>query len=183
SPLVPLGLFTDKNRSGAYLTMLGLAIGPMGILYVITLYLQQVQQYAPLSTALSMLPFAAGIILGAGSAPKLLMKVAPRWITAAGGTLSAVGALWMTWIVASEGGWLGIAPGFFIVALGFGFGVMALTQAAVYRVESDQAGIASALLNSSQQVGVALGLAVLAGVASSVAAKAGGTSPTPLVDG
>lgn len=86
APLVPLGLFRDRNRSGAYLTMLGLAIGPMGILYVVTLYLQQVQQYQPLPTGLSMLPFAAGIILGAGSALKLLLKVAPRWVTAAAGS-------------------------------------------------------------------------------------------------
>lgn len=176
NPLVPLALFADRNRSGAYLTMLGLAIGPMGILYVVTLYLQQVQHYQPLPTGLAMLPFAAGIVLGAGSAPKLLLKAAPRWITAAGGLLSTLGALWIAWSISQHGGWLHIAPGFLVVALGFGFGVMALTQAAVYRVDPDKAGIASALLNSSQQIGVALGLALLAGVAATVTAGAGGTA-------
>lgn len=174
SPLVPLELFRDRNRSGAYLTMLGLAIGPMGILYIVTLYLQQVMEYAPLPTGLSMLPFAAGIFLGAGAAPKLLLKAAPKWVTASGGCLSALGALWISWAISQQAGWLMIAPGFFFVALGFGFGVMALTQAAVYRVEHDKAGIASALLNSAQQIGVALGLAVLAVVAAAAAAGAGG---------
>ncbi|GAA1133977.1 MFS transporter [Citricoccus alkalitolerans] len=183
APLVPLSLFRDRNRAGAYLTMLGLAIGPMGILYIVTLYLQQVQQYSPLVTGLSMLPFAAGIILGAGSAPKLLLKIAPRWVTGVGGLLSTAGALWIAWAISGEGGWLPIAPGFLVVALGFGFGVMSLTQAAVYRVEPDKAGIASALLNSAQQIGVALGLAVLAGVAATVTAASGGTGAQALVGG
>lgn len=176
SPLVPLSLFRDRNRAGAYLTMLGLAIGPMGILYLVTLYLQQIQQYSPLITGLSMLPFAAGIILGAGSAPKVLLKIAPRWVTGVGGFLSTAGALWIAWVISGEGGWLPIAPGFLVVALGFGLGVMALTQAAVYRVEPDKAGIASALLNSAQQIGVALGITVLAGVAATVTAGSGGTT-------
>lgn len=169
TPLVPLSLFQDRNRSGAYMTMLGLAIGPVGILYVVTLYLQQVEQYAPLTTGLAIL-FAAGIILGAGSAPTLLLKVGPRWITAVGGALAAGGALWIARVTSQEGGWLPLAPGFLVVALGFGLGVMALTQAAVYRVEADKAGIASALLNSAQQIGVALGLAVLAGIAAAATA-------------
>lgn len=183
NPLVPLALFADRNRSGAYLTMLGLAIGPMGILYIVTLYLQQVQQYQPLPTGLSMLPFAAGIIIGAGTAPKLLLKVAPRWVTAVGGLLGTAGALWIAWSISQNGGWLYIAPGFLVVALGFGLGVMALTQAAVYRVEPDKAGIASALLNSAQQIGVALGLAVLAGVAATVTAGSDSTGAQAMSGG
>jgi len=183
TPLVPLGLFKDRNRAGAYLTMLGLAIGPMGILYIVTLYLQQVQEYSPLVTGLSMLPFAVGIILGAGSAPNLLLKRSPRLVTTAGGLLSTAGALWIAWAISSEGGWLFIAPGFLVVALGFGFGVMALTQAAVYRVDADTAGIASALLNSAQQIGVALGLAVLAGVAATVTSASETMSAPTVIDG
>ena len=66
--------------------------------------------------------------------------------------------------------WLHLAPAMLLLALGFGLGVIALTQAAVYRTDPDKAGIASALLNSAQQIGVALGLAVLAGVAATVTA-------------
>ena len=169
-PLVPLSLFRDRSRSGAYLTMLGLAIGPMGSFYVITLYMQQVREYSPLLTGLSWLPFAVGIILGAGLAPQLLLKVAPRYVATAGALLSAAGAFWFSSITADTGYWLHLAPAMLIVALGFGLGVIALTQAAVYRVDADRAGIASALLNSAQQIGVALGLAILAGVAAAVTA-------------
>lgn len=183
TPLVPLSLFKDRRRAGAYLTMLGLAIGPMGTFYVITLYLQEVRQFSPLATGLSWLPFAVGIVLGAGVAPKLLLKIAPRWVAALGGLLAAGGALWFSRITVETGYWIGMAPAMLVLALGFGLGVMTLTQAAVYGVDTDKAGIASALLNSAQQIGVALGLAVLAGVAATVTAGTGSTSPQALVDG
>jgi len=138
----------------------------MGTFYIITLYLQEVRQFSPLATGLSWLPFAVGIVLGAGVAPKLLLKIAPRWVAALGGLLAAVGALWFSRITVATGYWTGMAPAMLVIALGFGLGVMALTQAAVYGVDADKAGIASALLNSAQQIGVALGLAVLAGVAA-----------------
>jgi EmrB/QacA subfamily drug resistance transporter len=171
SPLVPLSLFRDRNRVGAYLTMLLLAIGPMGTFYVITLYLQQVQQFSPLQAGAAWLPFAAGLLLGAGSAPKLLLRIAPRLIAALGALLSALAAFWFSTITVDTSYWLHLAPAMFVLALGFGLGVLALTQAAVYRVDSDKAGIASALLNSAQQIGVALGLAVLAGIAATITAR------------
>lgn len=183
SPLVPLSLFLDRNRAGAYLTMLGLAIGPMGTFYVITLYMQQVAGFSPLRTGLSWLPFAAGIILGAGIAPKLLVKTGPRYIAALGALLGAGGAFWFSTITVEPSYWTLMAPAMFLIALGFGLGTIALTQAAVYRVAADQAGIASALLNSAQQIGVALGLAILAGVAASITAGTGYTGPQALVDG
>ncbi|GAB3552955.1 MFS transporter [Arthrobacter tumbae] len=170
SPLVPLSLFRDRNRSGAYLSMLLLAIGPMGTFYVITLYLQKVLEFDPLRTGAAWLPFAAGLILGAGAAPKLLLRIAPRTIAAFGSLLSAVAALWFSGITLELSYWLHLAPAMFVLALGFGLGVIALTQAAVYRIDPDKAGIASALLNTAQQIGVALGLAVLAGVAATVTA-------------
>ncbi|WP_309082340.1 MFS transporter [Zhihengliuella sp.] len=183
SPLVPLSLFADRNRAGAYLAMLGLAIGPMGTFYVITLYLQQVREYSPLLTGLAWLPFAIGIVLGAGVAPKLLLKVAPRRVAALGALLGAAGAFWFSRITVDTAYWTGMAPAMLVIAFGFGLGVIALTQAAVYDVDGDKAGIASALLNSAQQLGVALGLAVLAGVAAGVTARADSTTPQTLVEG
>jgi EmrB/QacA subfamily drug resistance transporter len=170
-PLVPMGLLRDRNRAGAYLTMLLLAIGPMGTFYVITLHLQQVQGFSPLRTGAAWLPFAIGIVLGASTAPKLLLEVGPRYVAALGALLSAGAALWLSAISADTTYWTHLAPAMLILALGFGLGVMALTQAAVYHVDPDKAGIASALINSAQQIGVALGLAVLAGVAATVTAQ------------
>jgi EmrB/QacA subfamily drug resistance transporter len=179
TPLVPLGLFRDRGRAGAYASMLLLAIGPMGTFYVLTLYLQQVQHYSPLLTGTSWLPFAAGIIVGAGAAPKLLNMAAPRVVASAGALLSAAAVFWFSFIQVHTNYWLHLAPAMFILALGFGLGVIALTQAAVYNTASHEAGIASALLNSAQQIGVALGLAVLAGVAATVT----GNSDSGLPDG
>ena len=170
NPLVPLRLFADRNRTSAYLTMLLLAIGPMGTFYVITLYLQQVLQFSPLRTGAAWLPFAAGIVLGAGLAPKLLLRTGPRSVASLGALLSAVAAVWFSAITVSTSYWLHLAPAMLVLALGFGLGVIALTQAAVYRIGPDEAGIASALLNSAQQIGVAVGLALLAGIAATTTA-------------
>jgi MFS family permease len=169
NPLVPLDLFGDRHRSGAYLTMLLVAVGPMGTFYVITLYLQQVLQYSPLRTGISWLPFAAGIVVGAGLAPKLLLRLGPRYIAALGALLGAAAAFWLSTITVQATYWVDLAPAMFLLAVGFGAAAVTLTQAAVYRVDPDKAGIASALLNSAQQIGVALGLAVLAGIAATVA--------------
>lgn len=185
TPLVPLSLFRDRGRAGAYASMLLLAVGPMGTFYVITLYLQQVQHYSPLQTGTAWLPFAAGIIVGAGAAPKLLNTVAPRAIASGGALLSAAAAFWFSFIQVDTNYWLHLAPAMILLALGFGLGVIALTQAAVYNTASHEAGIASALLNSAQQIGVALGLAVLAGIAATVTAtpEPGTTAATQLVAG
>ncbi|MGC5668643.1 UNVERIFIED_CONTAM: MFS transporter [Kocuria sp. CPCC 205316] len=170
SPLVPLSLFRDRNRSGAYLTMLLVAVGPMGTFYVITLYLQQVLGFSPLRTGISWLPFAVGIVVGAGTAPTVLLRVGPRYIAVAGALLSAAATFWLSRITVQANYWVDLAPAMFLLAVGFGSVAVTLTQAAVYRVDPDKAGIASALLNSAQQIGVALGLAVLAGIAATVTA-------------
>ena len=76
--------FSDRNRSGAHLTMLLVAVGPMGTFCVITLYLQQVLRVSPLLTGISWLPFAVGIVVGAGLAPKVLVHIGPRHFAVAG---------------------------------------------------------------------------------------------------
>lgn len=179
SPLIPLSLLRDRNRSGAYLTMLLLAIGPMGTFYVLTLHMQQVQQFTALQTGAAWLPFAAGIVVGAGTAPKLLLQVAPRYVAAAGAVLSAAATYWFSSVGVDTSYWLHLAPAMLLLAVGFGLGVMALTQAAVYDVDHERAGIASALLNTAQQLGVALGLVVLASVAATVTAATRYSSVDP----
>jgi EmrB/QacA subfamily drug resistance transporter len=184
NPLVPLSLFTDRNRASAYLAMLLLAIGPMGTFYIITLYLQQLVQFSPLQTGAAWLPFATGIVLGAGLAPQLLLRTGPRNVATLGALLSAAAAWWFSTITLGTSYWLHLAPAMLVLALGFGLGVIALTQAAVYRIERDRAGIASALLNSAQQIGVAVGLALLAGIAATSTADAGDpAAPEALVSG
>jgi EmrB/QacA subfamily drug resistance transporter len=177
-PLMPLSLFADRIRSGSYLSMLLLAIGPMETFHVITLYLQKVQQLSPLRAGLAWLPFAAGLVLGAGLAPRFLERIGSGRIAGTGALLSSAATLWYSRIGVGSDYWLHLAPAMFVLAAGFGLGVMALTQAAVYRVEVDKAGIASALLNSAQQIGVALGLAALGAIAAHVTAGKSESSVT-----
>lgn len=172
-PLLPLGLLADRSRAGAYLGMLLLAIGPMGTFYVITLYLQDVRHFTPLEAGTAWLPFAVGIVAGAALAPGLIARTSARVVAPAGASLGAVATLWFSRIDEDASYWNHLGPAMFVLALGFGLGVMALTQAAVYGVAEERAGVAAAVLNSAQQLGVGLGLALLAGVAAAATGRSG----------
>jgi hypothetical protein len=77
-PLLPLRLFQDRNRPGSYVAMLLVSFGPMGAFYLLTLFMQHILGYNPIQTSLAWLPFGVGIVLGAGVASKLVVRVAPR---------------------------------------------------------------------------------------------------------
>ncbi|WP_309130635.1 MFS transporter [Brevibacterium sp.] len=178
NPLVPLSLFRSRNRSGAYVSMLLLAIGPMGTFFIITLHLQNLEGYGPLQTGLSWLPFALGIFIGAGAGPKLILRFSPRFVAALSVVFAAGATFWFSRISFDTAYWWHLAPAMLFLAIGYGMGIMALTQAAIYDVEPARAGIASALLNSAQQIGVAIGLALLAGIAATVTATRMGPEAT-----
>jgi predicted MFS family arabinose efflux permease len=176
-PLMPLRLFRDRNRTGSYLGMLLLAFGPMGTFYLLTLYMQHVLAYSPLQTGLAWLPFGIGIVISAGITTKLVTKFAPRAIASAGMLISAAAVLWLSRIGHDASYATHVMPAIFLVAFGFGTGFIPLTLTAVTGVEARDAGIASALLNAAQQIGVALGLAVLSTVSVTLTA---GRSPNAL---
>jgi Na+/melibiose symporter-like transporter len=166
-PLLPLRLFKNRNRAGSYLSMLLLAVGPMGALYLLTLYMQHLLGYSPIQTGLAWLPFGIGIVLGAGITSKLVTRFAPR-LVAAPGMLIAAGALAWLSTIGQQAHYVGhVMPAIFATAFGFAMGVVPLTLTAVSEVRPQDAGIASALLNASQQIGVAFGLAVLSTVSVS----------------
>lgn len=169
-PLLPPRLFQDRNRVGSYLGVLFFAVGPMGAFYLLTLYMQHIAGYSPLLTGLAWLPFAAGIVIGAGVSSKLVLRLSPRQIAVPGAIIAAGGAAWLSLISEQANYFAHILPGIFAIALGFAFGLVSLTLTAVKGVQDQDTGIASALLNASQQVGVAFGLAVLSTVSVSVTA-------------
>lgn len=163
-PLVPLRLFRDRNRAGSYLSTLLLAVGPMGAFYVLTLYMQHIVGYSPISTGLAWLPFAAGIVLGAGISSKLVLRFAPREVAVPGMLLVSAALFWLSAVGAEFAYWTHFMPAVFLMAFGFAMSLIALTLTAVKGVQPQETGIASALLNASQQIGVAFGLAVLSTV-------------------
>jgi EmrB/QacA subfamily drug resistance transporter len=160
-PLLPLRLFGDRNRVGSYLVMLLLGFGPMGMIYLLTLYLQHVLGYSPIWTALAFLPFGAGIIIGAGVSSKLVTRFAPREVAVPGGLIGGAALFWLSSIGRELDYFWHFMPAAFLTAFGFVTAVIALALTAVKGVQAQETGIASALFNASQQIGVAFGLAVL----------------------
>ncbi|MBX9244343.1 MFS transporter [Actinotalea ferrariae] len=164
-PMLPLPLLRDRSRSGAYLGTLLLAIGPMGAFYLLTLHMQHVLQYSPLQTGLAWLPFAAGIVIASGLTAKLMARLAARVPTVVGLLIAGGALLWLS-TMGVETSYLGhLMPAMFALAFGFGMSLLAMTATAVDGVRAEESGVASATLNSAQQLGVALGLAVLSTVA------------------
>lgn len=164
-PLLPLGLFKDRNRSGSYLGMMLVSFAPMGALFITTLYMQLVLNYLPLKTGLALLPFSFGIILSAGITSKLVAKIRPRILIGTGMLIAAASSWLLSNLGLDANYFVHIMPALFATAFGFIMSLLPMAMTAVNNVRSEDSGIASALFNSSQQIGVALGLAILSTVA------------------
>jgi EmrB/QacA subfamily drug resistance transporter len=160
NPMLPLGLFGDRNRSGSYAAMLFGGAAAMGTFYLLTLYLQEVLRFSPVRTGLSSLPFSAGIILGAGISSKLVARLAPRAVAGPGLVAVAAGMFWLSTLTPDASYAAHVLPGVFLTAFGFGLTAVAMTLTAVHGVAEEQAGVGSALVNMAQQIGAAFGLAV-----------------------
>jgi len=168
-PMLPLWLVAERNRAGSYAAMLFIGAGLMGTFYLLTLFLQQVQQFTPITTGLALLPFSAGIILGAGISSKLVERYAPRSVAAPGLLVGASGLFWLSTITLNSPYFADIMPGVFIASFGLGMAEVTLTLTAVHAVKEESAGVASAFVNTAQQLGAALGLALLTSVSTTVA--------------
>jgi predicted MFS family arabinose efflux permease len=136
--------------------------------FFISLYLQNVLHYSPIKTGISYLPLAVGIILSAGAASQLVTRVGFKPPLIAGLLLIAGGLLWFSQVPATGGSYVADVVGpSLLAAVGLGFAFVPVTIAAVTGTEPHEAGLASGLINTSQQVGGALGLAILATIANS----------------
>jgi EmrB/QacA subfamily drug resistance transporter len=181
APLVPFRIFRLRTITGA--NVVGILVGAslFSMFFFISLYMQQVLGYSAIKAGLSYLPLAVSIILSAAIASTLVTKVGFKPILATGMVLIATGLLWFSRI-SPDGTFLAdiLGPSL-LAAVGLGFAFVPVTIAAVSGVEDREQGLASGLINTSQQVGGALGLAVLAAIANSEI----GTShdPTVLTDG
>lgn len=170
-PLLPLRLFKDRNRAGSYLAMLLLGFGPMGMLYLLTLYLQHILLFSPILTALAFLPFGVGIIVGAVVSSKLVLRFSPREVAVPGALIGSGALFWLSTIGQELDYIWHFLPAAFLTAFGFVSAVIALALTAVKGVQAEETGIAAALFNASQQIGVAFGLASLSTISVSVTAQ------------
>jgi EmrB/QacA subfamily drug resistance transporter len=180
-PIMPLTIFRNRNVASADAVALLVGASLFSMFFFISLYLQQVLGDSALEAGLSYLPLAVSIILSAGAASQLVTKVGPKPVLVSGLVLTTIGLLLFTQISA-DGSYLGdvLVPSV-IVAVGLGLSFVSLTIVAVSGVTDHDAGMASGLLNTAQQVGGALGLAVLSSIATSKIA--GARDPASLTDG
>jgi MFS family permease len=154
--------------------------------YFISLYMQQVLGYSPIHAGLSYLPLALTIIVAAGLGGQLVTRFGFKPILAAGMLFVAFGLTWFS-RVSVGGGFIGdiLGPSL-LAAIGLGFGFVTSTIAAVSGVKEREQGLASGLINTSQQIGGALGLAVLSSIATTRTAHvmaSGASQPSALTDG
>ena len=166
-PLMPFSIFRLRTLRGANVVGLLIGMSLFSMFFFISLYMQQVLDYGPLTAGLAYLPLALTIIISAGVASQLVTRVGFKPTLIAGMLLVAAGLIWFGQVSAPGGTYLGdiLFPSL-LAAVGLGFAFVPVTIAAVTGTRPDEAGLASGLINTSQQVGGALGLAVLATVAT-----------------
>ncbi|WP_406410947.1 MFS transporter [Streptomyces halstedii] len=167
SPLLPLRVLTDRNRGGVYLS-LGLAVIAMfGLFLFLTYYLQVVQGYSPVKTGFAFMPMIAGMITGSTQiGARLMTRVPPRLLMGPGFLVAAVGMLLLTQLDLDTSYAGVILPAQLLLGLGMGTAFMPAMSLATHGIEPRDAGVASAMVNTSQQVGGAIGTALLNTIAA-----------------
>jgi len=164
APVMPLSIFANRNRSGAYAIMLCLGTVVFSVFFFLTQYLQNVHGYSAVRTGLAFLPMALGIMTTAIVTSRVLIRVGIRVPLLLGPAMVFTSLAWMTRLTPTSS-YLDVLGPLVLLAFGMGQCFVPLTTTAVSGVKAHETGLASALLNTSQQVGGALGLAVLGTIA------------------
>ncbi len=182
-PIMPLTIFRNRNVASADAVALLVGASLFSMFFFISLYLQQVLGFSALKAGLSYLPLSLAIITSAGAASQLVTRIGPKPVLVTGLTFTTIGLLVFTQVSAG-GSYVGdvLIPSV-IVAIGLGLSFVSMTIIAVSGVTHHEAGMASGLLNTAQQVGGALGLAVLSAVAIARTGSVGGNGPAALTEG
>jgi EmrB/QacA subfamily drug resistance transporter len=167
APLMRLSIFRVRSLAVADLTLLLLSAAVFGTFFFVSLYLQQVLGYGPLSAGVSFLPFSAGIVTGAQIARKLVPRVGVRIIPVVGLALATAGMLVLAQLPVHGHYATNLLPGLLPLGLGMGLTFVPITLAGTSEVGAADAGLASGLLNTAQEVGGSIGLAVLSTLAAS----------------
>ncbi|WP_308298898.1 MFS transporter [Streptomyces sp. GESEQ-35] len=180
-PLLPMRILADRNRSGTYLIMLCVATALFGLFFFLTLFMQSVLGYSAMQSGIAYLPFAVGVVAGSALASPLMARVGARPLILAGTAAVAGGTFWFSRLT-EHSGYAGQLLGpLLVTSLGLGLVFVPLALVSLHNVAEEDSGVASSLLNTGQQVGGAIGLAVLGtvawtAVANSVEAQAAGTA-------
>jgi MFS family permease len=155
------GVVLDRNRGGAFISALLVGVGIFGVFLFLTFYLQVTLGYSALMTGVAFLPFTFGIIAGAGVSAQLLTRVGPRAQMTTGLALVAIGMVMLTRIGVDTGFWSHVFPAELVISFGMGVVFGPMSNTALVGVADHDAGVASALINTTQQIGGSLGTALL----------------------
>jgi predicted MFS family arabinose efflux permease len=180
NPLMPLSIFKIRNITGANLTQMPIAAALFAVFYFTSIYIQEILHFSPLKTGFAFLPVPIVIAIAATNAPKLVKKIGYKKILMVSPWVIALG-LFMLGHIPVEGDYFKhVLPGLVVMAFGAGFTFVSTTIAATSGVPGREAGLASGLINTAQQLGGALGLAVLSGVAAASTTRFMHTSGQPV---
>jgi predicted MFS family arabinose efflux permease len=187
-------VLTDRNRSGAYLIMLCVATGLFGLFFFLTLFIQTVLGYSAIRSGIAYLPIAVGVVIASALASQLVARIGPRPLIVAGSAMVAGGMFWFSRLTEHAGYASHLLGPQLVSSFGLGLVFVPLALVALHNVAERDSGVASSLLNAAQQVGGAIGLALLGTVAwtavansvrtqvahaAAAAAKAGQPLPKP----
>jgi len=181
SPLVPLRIFRRRTLTGA--NTIGLILGSaiFGMFFLLSLYMQQVLGFSPLQTGVGYLAVALTVMAAAGVSQALVTRIGVKPILTTGMLVLVFGLIYFTRISA-DGSYFGdLFPGFILIGIGMGFSFVPISISALSKVTGREAGLVSGLINTVQQIGGALGLAVLITIATSrMNSLIGGGTPPPV---
>lgn len=167
NPLLPLRVLIDRNRGGSYLTSLLSGIALFATFLFLTYYFQQTLGYSAIRSGFAFLPFSIGIVVGATMASRFLPRVGPRPLLGVGLALAAAGLVVFTQVHPHSAYLVHVLPAELLVSFGMGLAFVPMSSTALIGVEPGDAGVASALINTTQQTGGTLGVALLNTVAAS----------------
>ncbi len=164
--LMPFRILANRTRGISFFVMLIVGAALFSMFYFLGIYIQNVLGYSALKTGFAFLPFSFGIVIAAQLASTLIARMDPRWISGAGAAIAAGGMFGFTQLTVESGYFSGLLP--FILLLSFGMGLIfvPLTLTAVSGVANEDSGVGSAVLNTVQQIGGAIGLALLGTVST-----------------
>jgi len=165
-PLVRLSIFAARTIRSANVVMLLVAAGLFAMFYFNSLYVQRVLGYSPIQAGLAFLPVTAGIVVGAGLSQGLAPRLGLRTVGMVGLALGTVGMLLLLRLDVGGSYATDLLPGLVLISVGMGLTFVPVTLIATSGIAAGDAGLASGLLNTSQQVGGALGLAILSTLAT-----------------
>lgn len=170
NPLLPMRVVRDRNRGGSFLASLLVGSAMLGTFLFLTYFFQGTLHYSALTTGFAFLPLSAGIILGASLSSRLLPRTGPRPLMVVGLVMAGIGLAWFVRLHVGSSFTGGVLPAEVIASLGMGTAFVPMSSTALVGVEQANAGVASALVNTTQQVGSSLGTALLNTLAANATA-------------